>query len=199
MSPPRVTLEPGVADTPAFWLLCPYDKRALADDVLAEALRTHPYVAEQNGSRQNDSYLPPEPAPGPFDGELPPPAESPAEITFHRERLRDVRAFVAEYSGQRGLPEERTADLVLAVNELATNSVLHAGGGGIVRLWQENGAVMAEVCDDGRLEEPLLGRERPTPDQASGRGLWLVNNLCDLVQMRTLPSGTVVRLHMHLR
>ena len=186
------------ANTPAFWLLCPYDKQVLPDDVLDEALRTHPYVAESSESRPNESYLPPERGPGPFDGELPPPAESPAELTFRLERLRAVRAFVAEYSGQRGLPEARTADLVLAVNELATNSVVHAGGHGTVRLWQENGAVMAEVCDEGRLEEPLLGRERPTPDQASGRGLWLVNHLCDLVQMRTLPGGTVVRLHMNL-
>ena len=186
------------ANTPAFWLLCPYDKQALPDAVLDEALRTHPYVAERNESRQNQGYVSPEVAPGPFHGELPPPAESPAEMTFRRERLRVVRAFVSEYSARRGLPAERTADLVLAVNELATNSVLHAGGAGMLRMWQENGTLVAEVCDEGRLQDPLLGRARPAPDQASGRGLWLVNNLCDLVQMRSLPSGTVVRLHMHL-
>lgn len=186
------------ANTPGFWLLCPYDKQALPDDVLDEALRTHPYVAEQNVSRQNGTYVPPELAAGPFDGELPPPTESTAELTFGRERLRAVRAFVNEYSGGRGLSAERTADLVLAVNELATNSVLHAGGTGTLRIWQENGTLMAEVRDEGRLEDPLLGRTRPAPDQASGRGLWLVNNLCDLVQMRTLPNGTVVRVHMKL-
>lgn len=185
-------------NTPSFWLLCPYDEQALPDDVLDEALRTHPYVAGSNESRRNETYLPPELAAGPFDGELPPPAGSPAELTFRRERLRSVRAFVSEYSGRQGLAQERTADLVLAVNELATNSVLHAGGSGTLRLWQENGTLMAEVSDDGHLEDPLLGRARPAPDQASGRGLWLVNNLCDLVQMRTLPSGTVVRLHMNL-
>jgi anti-sigma regulatory factor (Ser/Thr protein kinase) len=185
-------------NTPAFWLLCPYDKQALPDDVLDEALRTHPYIADPRESRRNEAYVPPELSNGPFEGELPSPAEAPAELSFHRDRLRAVREFVTEWSGRRGLPEERTADLVLAVNELATNSVLHAGGGGTLRLWQENGALLAEVHDQGRLNEPLLGRERPTPDQASGRGLWLVNNLCDLVQMRTLPSGTVVRLHMEL-
>ena len=185
-------------NTPAFWLLCPYDKQALPDDVLDEALRTHPYVANRSESRPNDAYLSPELGPGPFDGELPPPAESPEELTFGRERLRALRVYVAEWSRRRGLQEQRTDDLVLAVNELATNSVLHAGGGGTLRLWQENGALLAEVCDQGRLYEPLLGRKRPTPDQSSGRGLWLVNNVCDLVQMRTLPSGTVVRLHMDL-
>jgi len=30
-----------------------------------------------------------------------------------------------------------------------------------------------------------------------GHGLWLVNQLCDLVQMRTFASGSVVRVHLH--
>jgi anti-sigma regulatory factor (Ser/Thr protein kinase) len=185
-------------NTPAFWLLCPYDKQSLSDEVLDEALRTHPYVADRSESRRSEAYLVPELAPSPFDGELPPPAESPEELTFRRERLRAMRAFVTEWSGRRGLREERISDLVLAINELATNSVLHAGGGGTLRLWQEHGSLLAEVCDQGSLYEPLVGRKRPTPDQSSGRGLWLVNNVCDLVQMRRLPSGTVVRLHMDL-
>ena len=145
------------ANTPAFWLLCPYDKQALPGDVLDEALRTHPYVADRSASRQNGAYLPPELAAGPFDGVLPPPAESPEEVTFGREHLRAVRAFVSEYSEGRGLAAERTADLVLALNELATNSVLHGSGTGTLRIWQENGALMAEVRDDGRLEDPLSG------------------------------------------
>jgi anti-sigma regulatory factor (Ser/Thr protein kinase) len=184
--------------TPAFWLLCPYDKQALPDEVLDEALRTHPFVADRSASRPNEAYLPPELAPGPFEGELPPPGEPPEELTFHRDRLRAVREFVTDWSARRGLPGERIPDLVLAINELATNSVLHAGGGGTLRLWQENGALLAEVSDQGRLYEPLLGRKRPKPGQSSGRGLWLVNNVCDLVQMRTLPRGTVVRLRMDL-
>ena len=31
-----------------------------------------------------------------------------------------------------------------------------------------------------------------------GKGLWLVNQLCDLVQARTSHAGTVARLHMRL-
>jgi hypothetical protein len=42
---------------------------------------------------------------------------------------------------------------------------------------------------------PLAGRIRPEIDQASGHGLWLVNQLCDLVQVRTSEHGTVVRAH----
>jgi hypothetical protein len=36
----------------------------------------------------------------------------------------------------------------------------------------------------------------PDPDPESGRGLWLVNQLCDLVQIRSGPSGTTIRVHM---
>jgi anti-sigma regulatory factor (Ser/Thr protein kinase) len=65
-------------------------------------------------------------------------------------------------------------------------------------VWREKHALVCEVRDGGRLVEPLLGRERPRPEQASGRGLWLVNQLCDLVQMRSSPDGNVVRLQMRV-
>ncbi|MEO8290742.1 MAG: hypothetical protein ABI649_07070 [Gaiellaceae bacterium] len=50
--------------------------------------------------------------------------------------------------------------------------------------------------DAGRIEEPLAGRERPLLDQPSGRGLWLANQLCDLVQMRAFENGGTVRIYM---
>jgi anti-sigma regulatory factor (Ser/Thr protein kinase) len=87
-------------------------------------------------------------------------------------------------------------DLVLAVNEVATNSVRHAGGRGIARAWESRGGVVCEVEDAGRLDVPLAGRERPTHEQVGGHGLWLVNQVCDLAQIRSLAHGTVVRLHM---
>jgi hypothetical protein len=67
----------------------------------------------------------------------------------------------------------------------------------VLRLWREGDVLIAEVRDRGRLDEPLVGRERPTPDQEHGRGLWVANQLCELVQVRTLATGTVVRLHLH--
>ena len=56
--------------------------------------------------------------------------------------------------------------------------------------------MLCEISDRGRFDEPLAGRVRPAPDQPDGRGLWLVNQLCDLVQIRSSPAGNVVRLHM---
>jgi anti-sigma regulatory factor (Ser/Thr protein kinase) len=88
------------------------------------------------------------------------------------------------------------ADLVTATSELAANSVMHGGGSGTLRLWFENGALLAEVEDRGRIEEPLVGRLRPDISQEGGRGLWLANQLCDLVQIRSGAGGTTVRLHL---
>ena len=53
---------------------------------------------------------------------------------------------------------------------------------------------MAET-DAGRIADPLAGRQRPTSGQSGGHGLWLCNQICDLVQLRTFATGSVVRLH----
>jgi hypothetical protein len=36
------------------------------------------------------------------------------------------------------------------------------------------------------------------PDAYSGRGIWIANQLCELVQIRSAPPGTVVRVHWAL-
>ena len=54
----------------------------------------------------------------------------------------------------------------------------------------------AEVRDHGRIVDPLVGRQRPAPYELGGRGVWLANQLCDLVQVRSSAAGTVVRLRI---
>jgi anti-sigma regulatory factor (Ser/Thr protein kinase) len=88
---------------------------------------------------------------------------------------------------------------VTAASELAANSVMHGGGSGTLRLWHEDGSLLAEVEDGGRIEEPLVGFLRPGLEQEGGRGLWLANQLCELVQIRSGDGGTVVRLHVPVR
>jgi anti-sigma regulatory factor (Ser/Thr protein kinase) len=181
---------------PGFRLLCPYDAAGLDADVLEEAQHTHPVIADGHACRASDVYVAPAEQ-GLLDDELPAPTTPPHEFRFGREDLRDVRRFVTEQAGSV-LSGGHASDLTLAVSELATNSVLHAGGGGMVRVWREDTAIVCEVSDRGSIEEPLVGRERPSATWASGRGLWLVNQLCDLVQMRSLPAGNVVRVRMGL-
>jgi anti-sigma regulatory factor (Ser/Thr protein kinase) len=183
-------------DGPAWRLVCPYDLDRLEDKVIEAAYRTHSLLAhdgESNGFRHEHN-----PA-GPFEGFLPSPVAGFEELAFGREELAALRRFVSGWASQATLPTQRTEELVLAINELATNSIRYGGGGGRLRLWREADTLMCEIHDGGHIVEPLAGRRRPKPEEPSGRGLWLVNQLCDLVQIRSSArAGSTIRVHMHL-
>jgi anti-sigma regulatory factor (Ser/Thr protein kinase) len=180
-------------DGPAWTLLCPYDTSTLAPAVVDEAYRSHPHVLDRCGSQPSGAYA----VSVAHAGEpLPEPCVRPEALVFDADRLSRARRVVAALGETAGMDPARTGELVLAVNELTTNSLRHGGGTGTLRLWRDQATVVCEVSDGGRIEAPLAGRELPDPDPESGRGLWLVNQLCDLVQIRSGPSGTVVRVHM---
>ncbi len=54
--------------------------------------------------------------------------------------------------------------------------------------------MVVEFTSPRRLTDPLAGRRRPDPWAEGGMGLYLVHHLCDLVQVRTGPAGTTVRV-----
>jgi anti-sigma regulatory factor (Ser/Thr protein kinase) len=185
-----------VFSDPAFTLLCPYDTDALPDEVIDEARRNHPFLT-QDGVRSDSAQFPgPEALALPFDEPLSEPPPGTPTMQFDADALREVRAWVADHAVAAGLSRDQTADLVLAANEIATNSLVHAGGEGTLRLWREEQMVICEVRDTGRITDPLAGRRRPGATPNGGRGLWIANRACDLVQMRTFKNGGAVRLHM---
>lgn len=110
--------------------------------------------------------------------------------------LASLRAVVARRADRAGLPPDRRDDLVLAINELATNSIRHGGGAGMLRIWETGAALVCEVTDSGRLRDPLAGRVMPAPGEIGHYGLWIVNRVCDVVEQRTLPHGNLVRVWM---
>jgi anti-sigma regulatory factor (Ser/Thr protein kinase) len=110
-----------------------------------------------------------------------------------------VRNFVADQAAAAGLDMFSTVELVAAVHEVAANSVSHGGGEGVLRAWQNGDSLIFEVRDRGYLDQPLAGRESPALDAEGGRGLWLANQFCDLMQIRSSEAGTVVRLHKSSR
>jgi anti-sigma regulatory factor (Ser/Thr protein kinase) len=178
-------------------LLCPYDTRALGPPVLDEARRNHPHVRRHGRSAACDDYRGRQ-AILAWEHELPAPPRRAAELAFAADDLAPVRSFVAERARDAGMDGERRRNLVLAANELVTNSLRHARGSGMLRTWQHDGTFVCEVRDRGRIADPLAGRARPGDGEGSGRGLWIVNHLCDLVQVRSTEAGSVVRLHMAL-
>lgn len=189
-------------DGPGWHLLCPYDLDGLDDTVIETARRTHPLLSCDGIGAGGDEYRGAHEAPRPFAGALPTPAPAPgetvAELAFAGDDLARVRRAIGDWASGHALAIEPVGDLVLAISELATNSILYGDGRGTVRCWREADTLLCEVQDAGRIEDPLAGRVRPSPESGSGRGLWLVNQLCDLVQIRSDPTGSVVRMHKHL-
>jgi anti-sigma regulatory factor (Ser/Thr protein kinase) len=182
-----------------WWLLCPYDTVALDPEVIDEARRSHPYVTDGETFRQSNEYRGLDASGAPFDAPFSEPPALTHELAFTAGDLVAVRALVYRHAAAAGLDSKRAADAVLAVNEIATNSVVHGGGKGTLRIWRDTSAFTCEVRDSGRFDSPLIDRERPVEASAGPRGLWLANQLCDLVQIRTFATGTAVRVHMWLK
>jgi anti-sigma regulatory factor (Ser/Thr protein kinase) len=180
-------------------ILCPYDAARLDAVALADAEHTHPIMAAGSVRWRSAAYADPVATAATFNRPLPDPPAGAAAMHFHGNgALAFVRRFLAGQARAAGLGESRVADLAIAVNELATNTSEHGGGAGLLRVWTEGDTLVCQVSDEGHLLDPLAGRLPPAFDQARGRGLFMVNQLCDLVRVYTRPAGTEIRVHMTL-
>jgi anti-sigma regulatory factor (Ser/Thr protein kinase) len=184
------------ASTP-FWLLCPYDLQALTAEVIEEAHRTHPFVA-RGQDRQASSTFRPVNLADPFARPVPARPADAAYLAFQSGGLGPVRTFVAARAQQAGLNQQSAAALVRAVNEITASSLRHGGGHGELRTWSGNHSLVCEVSDHGHISSPLAGSLPPASGTVPGAGLWLANQLCDLVQIYSYPGGTAIRLHQNL-
>jgi anti-sigma regulatory factor (Ser/Thr protein kinase) len=177
-------------------LLCPYDTGSLDDAVLEEARRSHPAVLEGGRRRGSPSYRGLDAIAAPFADPLPPAPADAEELRFELGSVDGVRTLVRRRAAAAGLDPARREHAALAAHEMATNSIRHGGGAGVLLVWTDGGTLVFELRDGGRIDDPLVGRRRPSVLSEGGRGHWMANQLCDLVQVRTVASGTVVRLHV---
>ena len=176
-------------------LLCPYDLDGLDNHLIEAAYRSHPLVSDESATSSNaevDATRTPQDS---FDGALAHPAGEVTEMRFTAAELSALRQLLSAWALSQRLGSQPVEDLVLAVNELATNSVRYGGGHGTMLLWREQDTLLCEIRDRGYIEDPLIGRTRPAPEDPSGRGIWLVHQLCDLVQISSSPGATAVRVH----
>jgi anti-sigma regulatory factor (Ser/Thr protein kinase) len=176
----------------AMTILCLYDAD-LGGDVVSSAEQTHPVVLEGDRRLCSATYLGAGRFPPGYDDPLPPPAPDAETLAFD-EHLMAVREFAVRHARAAGLRPGRVSDLVIALSEIAANALDY--GGGAVRAWCADGELLCQVEDAGHIADPLAGRRRRPADAASGHGLWLVNQVCDLVETRTGPKGTTTRIHM---
>jgi anti-sigma regulatory factor (Ser/Thr protein kinase) len=180
----------------ATWrLVCPYD---ISEDgeAFSEARRTHPAVIQGDRVVPSPAYLGVGAAALTMCEPLPKPPGEAAELSFDRADLPTVRDFLRTQLYGTGLPPGRADDLLLATHEAATNCVRHGGSAGRIHVWGEDHQIICEVAGNGRITDPLVGRRRPDPSRGRGLGLWIVNQVCDLVQIRSGAEGTTIRMHM---
>jgi serine/threonine-protein kinase RsbW len=109
--------------------------------------------------------------------------------------LATVRSFVRRHSA--GLATARADLLVLAVSELASNTLQHTTSGGLVRLCERPTSVICEVIDAGSADARPRDGAMPAAGARRGRGLAIVHRVCDEVAVFVRGGLTVVRLRMN--
>lgn len=120
-------------------------------------------------------------------------------MPFHyRSELSEVRAIVRAHARDAGLSQARADDLVLAVSEVAANTLRHTPGPGALSIWHDDAEIVCEIRDGGVITDPMAGRRAPPPGALGGHGLWLVHQVCDLVELSSGAGGTTVRMHISL-
>jgi anti-sigma regulatory factor (Ser/Thr protein kinase) len=181
---------------PGWRLRCPYDADALSPAVVAEAERSHPLLVVDDLLADSASYLAAGDDASGLLGPLPDHHPEARLLRFDSETLPGVRLTLLVAAQAAGLSSGRTEELILAAHEAATNSIRYGGGDGELRSWHDGTQFVCEIRDRGRITLPLAGRVMPDGEQEGGRGLWMINQLCDLVQLRSSQEGTSVRMYM---
>jgi hypothetical protein len=178
-------------DTPC-WLLCPYDASQLAKSVIEEVYRSHPAIIDAQQYRGSHLYGGRDYVDQVFGSDLPALDGRYDELAFDRAGLQGVSSFVAIKAYAAGVRADKAADLAVAAQELAANSLQRGAADGVVRVWVREDAVICEVRDAAVLSDPMTGR---TSAKEQRKGLWVANQLGDLVQLRSNPDGTTVRVY----
>jgi hypothetical protein len=178
-----------------FWLVCPYDAERLEPPVIDEAFRSHPVVIEADAYKGSTQYAGRAHLEVMLGSELPPLVGEPTTIPFTAKNLNRLPSFLKLEGHVAGLALQQATDLAAATYGLAAGSLKRGATGGVIRMWRQSRSVVCEVADDSYVDDPLAGRRAPLVDSADA--LWTANQLCDLVQLRSTPTGTTVRLHAY--
>ncbi|OBA59419.1 regulator of Sig8 [Mycobacterium sp. 1100029.7] len=177
--------------------LCLFDAQRLSDDVLESARATHPMLC-CGGSLEPSADYAPEDVLAQCNQPLP---ANPGAVTYMVRKsadLRPARSFAVNYAGWVGLSQDGIEDLQLVATELATNSLMYTDGACRLAFWRDDDHLVCEARDNGRLEDPLVGRLDPGPAGPASRGLFLVNAISDLVRTHTASTGTTIQAYLRM-
>jgi anti-sigma regulatory factor (Ser/Thr protein kinase) len=188
-------LNVALADLPVH-ITCFYPELPLHLEILDGARRNHPLLLTDGELRHNPGHHDPRAVLAARPAARPPLLGPPdVRLSFSAWRLHEVRRMVEEALSGRSYERERVEDIVLAVNELATNAVEHGSPEGHLSLWTGGHGLLCEIDDGGTLRDPLPGLQAPHPAEPRGRGVWIARQLCDSLHVWTDARGTHVRVH----
>lgn len=181
-------------------MICPYDAPSLGRDIVADALRTHP--AQVSGTQVTPSAQYVDPAEFACSRGSGPLADPPADaMRFQFDGdLRGLRRFITGSATAYGVTGDRADLLVLAVSEVGAYLKNQPPGRASVRTWEQPGAV---VCDfrqpGGSITDPFLGLRPAQLASGDGDGLWLTNQICDWMEIRSDARGCSIQLEVPSR
>lgn len=174
-----------------------WDERRYSPEVLAHVRAVHPRLLGGGGMIINAEYREPidyltantAPAPAaPVDLDLDVRLDSADGLAELRRRLRS-------WGTTTELSDGDTDDIIIAVDEIATNALEHGQPPARIRGWSTADAVFVRVDDHGRTGIPATtGYVRPPTDARRGRGIWMARHLADVLTTHNGPSGTTVAL-----
>jgi hypothetical protein len=181
-------------------MICPYDTRTLDPGIVADAFRTHP--ARITGSDLSASAEFADPAQFVRSCDTGPLAQPPAgaaEFGFDGS-LRALRRFIASRVDAYGVAGDRAEMLILAVSEVGAYLKNQGPGTAAVRAWEQPGAVVCDFRQPGTsITDPFLGLRPASLEPGAGDGLWLANQICDWMEIRSGAEGCAIQLQVPSR
>jgi anti-sigma regulatory factor (Ser/Thr protein kinase) len=187
-------LNVALADLPVR-VTCFFPELPLHLEIVEGARRNHPFLLVGGQLRPNSEHLAPRevltarPAAAPVL--LGPPD---LRLDFSAWQLHEVRTAVEEALAAADYERERVEDVVLAVNEVATNAVEHGTPEACLSIWCGADGLICEIDDGGTLRDPLPGLQAPHPAEPRGRGVWIARQVCDILHVWADEHGTHVRM-----
>jgi len=104
-----------------------------------------------------------------------------------------LRSRLSAIAQRLGLPEWKRENMLLAASELATNKIKHAGGRGMIQVWQQPGPVLDILALD--FGPGIADLEQAEEDGYStvntlGKGLGSIRRLSDELYIYSQPENT---------
>jgi PAS domain S-box-containing protein len=119
-------------------------------------------------------------------------------------RVAEARAFVSRFLTDLRTPVDTATEIELAVGEAAANAYRHGkrSGRSEMRIYcsLEGPSVAISVADDGGGFDPREVAEREPPDRfaSGGRGLFLMKELMDEVEIDSSDQGTTITMYRRI-